>query len=153
MGYENSGRRPQPTALKVLRGNPSKTKLNEHEPKPPQGEVKAPNGLTKAAKRVWRELAPICLAMGTLTPADVRPFATLCELQATLLTASAEKDTDGFRVLGPLGAHAAIRLERETAQAIRPYYALFGLEPISRARIHVPQKPDVPVSKWAGALS
>jgi hypothetical protein len=30
--------------------------------------------------------------------------------------------------------------------------ALFGLEPVSRARISVPKKPDEPVSKWAGAL-
>ena len=32
MGNWNSGRRPQPTALKVLRGNPGKRPLNVDEP-------------------------------------------------------------------------------------------------------------------------
>jgi phage terminase small subunit len=158
LGYENSGRRPQPSALKVLRGNPGKKRLNEHEPQPPTGDVVKPGNLSKLAGAVWDELAPVCLAMGTLTTADVRPFATLCELQATLTRASLEKDAEGWAPFtlsdgAPVvKIHAVVKLERETATALRPYYALFGLEPISRARIAVPKKPDVPVSKWAGAL-
>ena len=161
MGNQNSGRRPQPTKLKVLRGNPSKTRLNEREPKPPAGEVVKPEGLSGSAIKVWDELAPVCLAMGTLTVADIRPFGTLCELQATLQQASAQKDAEGFAPFtlsedyngaAVVGVHAAIKLERETATSIRPYYALFGLEPVSRARIQVPKKADAPVSKWAGAL-
>jgi len=161
MGYENSGRRPQPTALKMLRGNPSKAKVNPNEPKPPQGAVEKPQGLSKWAETVWDELAPICLAMGTLTVADVRPFATLCELQATLLDASKQKDADGFAAFtlsedyngAPVvKIHAAVKLERETATALRPYYALFGLEPVSRARIHVGKEAKEPVSKWAGVI-
>jgi phage terminase small subunit len=143
MGYENSGRRPQPTALKVLRGNPSKTKLNQHEPVPPPGEVTKPAGLSAGAEKVWDELAPVCVAMGTLTTADVRAFATLCELQATFSALMLRKGEDGFD----------LRKERETAIALRPYYALFGLEPVSRARMVVPKaKPAEPESKWAGVL-
>lgn len=143
MGYENSGRRPQPTALTVLRGNPSKKKLNKNEPVPPSGAVVKPADLSAAAVKVWDELAPICLAMGTLTPADVRAFATLCELQATFTAAAGLKGGPAFDA----------RLERDTATALRPWVALFGLEPVSRARIQVPKKkPDEPVSKWAGAL-
>ena len=47
---------------------------------------------------------------------------------------------------------AVLKLERDTAAALRPYYALFGLEPISRARIQVPKKDAEPSSKWAGVL-
>ncbi len=47
--------------------------------------------------------------------------------------------------------HPAIRLERNTAQALRPYYEKFGLEPVGRARISVPQVKE-PESKWAGLL-
>ncbi len=142
MGYENSGRRPQPSALKVLRGNPGKRKLNENEPTPPAGEVVKPAGLSAGAVAVWDELAPICLAMRTLTPADVRVFGTLCELQATFLAAVALKGTAEFER----------RVELDTAVAMRPFYALFGLEPISRAKISVPKQADEPVSKWAGVL-
>jgi hypothetical protein len=44
-----------------------------------------------------------------------------------------------------------MKLERDTAATLRPYYALFGLEPVSRARVSVP-KTDAPASKWAGTL-
>ena len=147
MGVENSGRRPQPTALKVLRGNPGKRKLPAAEPEPPAGEVVAPDGLSVGALAMWAELSPAALAMRTLTTADVRVFCTLCELQATLLMASSRKsDPDTEQ------ATAAIKLERDTAIALRPYYALFGLEPVSRARLGSTQEPEKPKSKWAGVL-
>src|SRR6185369_15691321 len=138
MGNQNSGRRPAPTSLTVLRGNPSRKKLNENEPRPTAGDVGKPDGLSSRAVRVWDELAPVCLAMGTLTTADLRAFATLCELQATILEASAQKDAEGFGMFTlsedyngapKVGTHAAIKLERETAQALRPYYEYFGLTP------------------------
>src|SRR5688500_1891564 len=96
MGYENSGRRPQPTALKMLRGNPGKRKPNPREPNPPVGDVNPPKRLSKMARLVWDELAPVCLSMGTLTLADVRPFARLCELQADLDRACESKDAPEF---------------------------------------------------------
>jgi hypothetical protein len=145
MGYENSGRRPTPTALTVLRGNPSKKKLNENEPRPPSGEIGKPAGLSAGAAGVWDELAPVAVAMGTLTTADLKPFATLCELQATLQQASSQKDNAAT-------AQAGIKLEKEVAAVIRPYYALFGLEPVSRARLAVPSKDKEPASKWAGLI-
>jgi phage terminase small subunit len=104
--------------------------------------VVKPTALSDSAGVVWDELAPICLAMGTLTTADVRAFATMCELQATFTAAMVAKGGPAFDA----------RLERDTANAPRPWVALFGLEPVSRARISVPKKPDEPVSKWAGAL-
>lgn len=162
MGYENSGRRPQPPELKVLRGNPGKRKPNENAPSPPVGEVVKPIGLSVGGSAVWDELAPICLAMKTLTPADVRPFASLCELQATLQQASAQKDAPGFSSFtvsedyngaAKVGTHVALKLERDTATALRPYYELFGLTPVARARISVPKSPEEKPSKWAGVLT
>jgi hypothetical protein len=143
MGNANSGRRPQPTALKVLRGNPGQRKLNTREPTPPPGEVVQPEGLSAGAAAIWAELAPICLHMGTLTPADLRPFRTLCELQASLDRASVLKTVNEWE--------AAMKLEKDYAGLIRPYYALFGLEPVSRARITVPKADDAG-TKWDGVL-
>ena len=143
MGYENSGRRPQPTALKVLRGNPGKRKPNAAEPVPPKGDVVKPGSLSTGAVAAWERLAPVCLAMGTLTTADVAVFARMCELEASWDAVVALKGTPNF----------SPRQELDLARELRPYSALFGLEPVSRARISVPKKPvDEPVSKWAGAL-
>lgn len=161
-GNANSGRRPAPTALTVLRGNPSKKRLNQQEPVPPKGEVTKPAGLSAAAGAVWDELAPVCLAMRTLTVADQRAFSTMCELQATFQAAASQKDGRALvfgvkqdREDGPIEVviDAVLRLERETAAALRPYYELFGLTPVARARIVVPASEERPSSKWAGALS
>jgi phage terminase small subunit len=144
MGNENSGRRPQATALKILRGNPSKKKLNENEVRPPSGEIEKPAWLSEGASRVWDRTAPICLHMGTLTVADVNVFGAMCEGQATLERAAAMK-------ADPETLAAATKLEKDFLPLVRPYYALFGLEPVSRARISVPKQQEQ-VSKWAGAL-
>src|SRR5262245_18626851 len=44
------------------------------------GAVRKPSWLSSRAGAVWDTLAPIAQALGTLTPADVVAFATLCEL-------------------------------------------------------------------------
>jgi hypothetical protein len=130
--------------LKVLRGNPGQRKLNTREPKPPAGEIVKPSGLSAGAATIWDELAPICGVMGTLTPADLRPFRTLCELQSSLDRASVLKSVGEWE--------SALKLEKEFAGLIRPYYALFGLEPVSRAKISVPRAEE-PVNKWDGLLA
>jgi hypothetical protein len=66
--------------------------------------------------------------MGTLTPADTDAFAILCVLRAAFDAASDEG--------------SILRL----ANALRPYYALFGLEPVSRSRIALP--PADPIEKF-----
>jgi phage terminase small subunit len=153
-----------PSALKVLRGNPGNRKINANEPKPPEGAIVRPSGLSPHAAPVWDELAPIAIAMHTLTTADVAALATLCELEATRRLASAEKNREDFRpflvttVPDPDGnthtkvtEHPALRLERATASALRPYYEKFGLEPVGRARISLPKGEQKP-SKWAGLI-
>ena len=152
MGNRNSGPRPAPTALKVLRGY-RKDRTNPREPKPPAGPVEMPGTLSAQARGIWERLAPICLIMGTLTVADVDAFMALCELLVTLQLASAQKSGKRFRLINKAGlVHPAIRVERETATALRPYFEKFGLDPIGRARIVLPAQPEAPPSKWAGVL-
>ena len=69
------GRKPKPTALKLLEGNPGKRPLNANEPIPPQGEVKCPSWLLPEAKKEWKRLAPAMESMGILTLADEKAFA------------------------------------------------------------------------------
>jgi phage terminase small subunit len=140
MGNVNSGRRPQSAALRALRGNPSKTRI-QPDLVAPAGRVEKPTTLSPGAAAVWDELAPVARAMQTLSSADVKAFATLCELQASF-TANAQRK--GKATFDP-------REERALAAALRPFYALFGLEPASRSRIKIAPVEPVPVSKWAAA--
>ena len=138
MGGRSSGRRPLPHALKVMRGTRA-ARLNPQEPQPPSGAVRKPSGLSGPAGRVWDQLAPIAMNMRTLTAADAAAFGVLCELQAMFTHLVTQKvsrrEQDAVRRL---------------ANALRPYYGAFGLEPSARSRIHV-AKPE-PVSKWGDLL-
>ena len=72
------GRKPKPTALKLLEGNPGKRPINEHEPVPPKGTVKCPTWLEPEAKKEWKRLAPSLEAMGVLTQADLTSMQSFC---------------------------------------------------------------------------
>jgi P27 family predicted phage terminase small subunit len=156
MGNHHSGRRPDPSRLKLLRG---KKPLNLLEPAAPVGVVEVPAGLSPGAARVWGQMAPICLNMGTLTIADVPAFVAYCELQGSFDQLMAQKSAPGFAVLSwgadatgaPVATvHPLLRVERETAAALRAYYEHFGLTPASRSRIYVRPHDTTPeVSKWA----
>ena len=51
------GRRPKPTHLKVISGNPGKRPLNLHEPKPAPAMPTCPAHLNPSAKEEWKRLA------------------------------------------------------------------------------------------------
>ncbi len=76
------GRKPKPTALKILEGNPGKRPLNENEPIPPKGNIKCPTWLLPEAKKEWKRLAPSLEAMGVLTMADLTAFEGYCQAYA-----------------------------------------------------------------------
>jgi phage terminase small subunit len=131
---QSGGRNRKSVREHRLRGTfqPSRHEGLGEPPTAPGDVVVKPGTLSAPAGVVWETLAPIVRRMGTLTAADVWAFATLCELQATLEHASAQKATIGA---------SAIKLERQTAGALRPFWAMFGLDPASRARLHLPAAP------------
>ena len=51
------GRKPKPTALKVLEGNPGKRPLNLFEPTPEDKMPECPDWLEDEAKAEWDRLA------------------------------------------------------------------------------------------------
>ena len=76
------GRKPKPTALKVLEGNPGKRPLNDHEPIPPKGELEVPVVASARGQKEWKRLASSLEAMGVLTMADLTAFAGYCQAYA-----------------------------------------------------------------------
>lgn len=57
------GPAPKPTALRIIEGNLGHRPLNQREPKPLVGEPDVPAHLSRDAKKEWRRLVPILLAM------------------------------------------------------------------------------------------
>ena len=65
------GRKPKPTAMKELEGNPGKHPLNTSEPKPNKKAPACPKWLEPEAKKEWRRLAKQMEAIGILTEVDM----------------------------------------------------------------------------------
>src|SRR5262245_9304150 len=136
----SGGHNRLPPHIHALRGTKPRTT------RPPQPSVELLPAikptLTPAADRIWDQLAPIIEQFGALTVGDGYAFGVCCELLATMQHLSATKDA----------AYAAdvLKLERDTANALRPYLAMFGLEPLARLRLvaAAPPPPSKWVSKW-----
>lgn len=76
------GRKPKPTALKILDGD-REDRINRDEPVLPEADVDVPGCLTSDdAKEHWADLAPMLLAAGLLTEGDRPALALLCEAYA-----------------------------------------------------------------------
>ena len=77
-----AGRKPKPTALKKLEGNPGKRKLNTKEPVPAKGMPDCPKWLLPEAKEEWKRLCQKLSEMGVLTEIDMAAFAAYCQSYA-----------------------------------------------------------------------
>ena len=58
-----AGRKPKPTAVKKLEGNPGKRKLNTKEPVPAKGMPDCPEWLLPEAKKEWERLADLIVVV------------------------------------------------------------------------------------------
>ena len=73
------GRKPKPTALKKLAGNPGRRPLNENEPKIPEGKPTCPRHLNHHGKLEWKRIAPILYKAGLLNLTDRAMLAVYCQ--------------------------------------------------------------------------
>ena len=72
------GRRPKPTRLKVLTGNPGKRPMNKHEPKTEPAVPKCPNELGPVARRERDRLASELGKLKILIALDRAALAAYC---------------------------------------------------------------------------
>ena len=72
------GRKPKPTSLKILAGNPGHRALNVHEPAAPEGIPECPDFLGDEARAEWDRICQVLLDMGMLTRADRTALSAYC---------------------------------------------------------------------------
>ena len=132
------GRKPKPTAIKALEGNPGKRELNDKEPKPSKKAPSCPKWLDEEAKKEWRRLSKHLENLGVLTEVDMTAFAGYCQAYARWKEAEEFISKHGAIVKTPSGywqqvpqvaiAHKYLNLMKNFCQE-------FGLTPSSRSRI------------------
>jgi len=150
------GRKPKPTALRRLQGNPGKRPLNAAEPAPAAGArpPNCPRHLDRAARREWRRLARRLHRLGLFTEIDRAALAAHCQAWSRWIAAEELIAADGLTVTtgkGNVIQHPAVGIANKAMEVMLKFAVEFGLTPSSRSRIHAapPAQAD-PFEAWAG---
>ena len=72
------GRKPKPTKLKLIEGNPGKRPMNPREPRPALRVPTCPAHLCPSAKAEWKRLAGQLYVLGILSDLDRSAMAAYC---------------------------------------------------------------------------
>lgn len=132
------GPSPVPTAMKVIRGNPGKRKLNRNEPKPIITLPHCPAYLDENARTEWDRLAPILVRMKILTEADYIALASLCQTYSTMMKAQEQLNKSGILFKTPSGyvqQSPLIGVVNNCTEKIVTLCREFGLTPSARSRV------------------
>jgi phage terminase small subunit len=109
------GRRPKPTPLKVLTGNPGKRPLNKNEPRPDVLIPECPPELGPVARREWDRVVGDLAALRLLTNLDRAALAAYCGAYALWAEA-----TEAIHGLGTTRETVVERIYRDV-RAFRIY--------------------------------
>lgn len=142
-----AGRKPKPTALKLITGNPGNRPLNKKEPKPKQAVrvPSPPTELGKKAKAEWRRIAKELHTTGILTLIDIKALANYCQAYDDMLTARGLLNAwnihnpDQINVLktmqGMIRTHPYLQQMQEARRDMMKFAVEFGMTPSSRSRV------------------
>jgi len=153
-GYRGKqGRKPIPTALRVIRGNPGKRPLPKGEPKPTVGLPNPPDHLTAEAKREWWRMGRRLVKLGLMTEIDKAALAVYCQAWARWEEAEARIREVDLVMPGAQFNKQRKEFIKQAAEAMRDlmrYLVEFGMTPSSRSRVSSvkPAVDEDPVEKW-----
>lgn len=132
------GRKPKPTAMKELEGNPGRYPLNEREPKPEKKAPRCPKWLEPEARKEWRRLSKQMEKIGILTEVDMAAFASYCQAYARWKEAEEFITQHGTIVRTPSGYWQTVpqvSIAQQYLKIMNKIAEQFGLTPASRSRI------------------
>jgi P27 family predicted phage terminase small subunit len=139
------GRRPKPTRLKLLTGNPGKRPLNEDEPRPEAVIPDCPAELGAVARREWDRLVGELAALHLLTNLDRAALAAYCGAYGMWAEATEAIQKFGTMVKSPTGfpiQSPYVSIANRQAEIMMRISAEFGFTPASRGRISAPAEPE-----------
>ena len=135
------GRRPKPTRLKLLTGNPGRRPLNANEPKPEPVVPECPVELGPVARREWDRLAAELAPLRILTNLDRAALAAYCGAYGMWAEATEAIQKFGTMVKSPTGYPVQspyVSIANRQAEIMMRIASEFGFTPASRSRISTP---------------
>jgi len=136
------GRKPRPTVLKLIEGNPGKRPLNHWEPLLPVDIPDCPEFLNAEARAEWDRTSQVLADMGLLTLADRSALAAYCVAYSRWVEAEGQVARFGTIVKSPHKGFPMkspyLTVADQALEAMRKLMVEFGLTPPSRSRIRLP---------------
>ena len=137
------GRKPKPTALKVIGGNPGKRPIRGTEPTPPASLPTCPAHLSAPAKAEWKRLAKSLHKIGILTQVDRAALAAYCQAYGRWVEAERRLAETPVLLKTPAGyvqASPWLTIANKQLELMAKFMGELGLTPSARTRLAV----DVP---------
>jgi P27 family predicted phage terminase small subunit len=140
------GRKPRPTHLKAITGNPGKRPLNDAEPRPEIAIPDCPPELSERARIEWNRLVGELSKLRLVTNLDRAALAAYCSSYALWAEANEAIQKYGAMVKSPSGfpiQSPYVAIANRQAEIMLRISAEFGFTPAARGRISAP-KPEAP---------
>lgn len=146
-----AGRKPLPTALKLIKGNPGKRPLNKFEPSPVRKIPACPKHLTSIARIEWRRIVKELDRLGLMTCMDRSALAAYCQAYGRWVEAEEKVSERGFvvkTVSGNIIQNPYLAIANKSMDHMYKFLTEFGMTPSSRSRIST--KGDTVNNEWDG---
>ncbi|MCF6304369.1 MAG: phage terminase small subunit P27 family [Rhodobacteraceae bacterium] len=139
------GRKPKPTALKLLTGNPGKRTLPNDEPQIPPHLPPVPEHLNKVAREEWARVSESLYNCGILTSLDRAALGAYCTSYSRWSEAEIKLEADGFTIetsLGTIIQSPLVGIANKAAADMVRYAAEFGMTPSARSRVKIAENAE-----------
>lgn len=133
------GRKPVPTPLKVVRGNPGRRPLNDAEPKPALRLPAAPSHLGAEGKKEWRRIGRELKRLGLIAEIDRAALASYCSAWERYVEAEQNIRQFGLVLVAKDGKsmyqNPYVGLSNRAMELMLRVAAEFGMTPSARSRV------------------
>ena len=133
-----AGRKPVPTATKILNGNPGHRPMNDQEAQLEPKLPRAPAYLSKVAQAEWRRTGKRLLEAGLMTALDETAFAAYCVAFSQWVGAIKKIQENGSTTWtdgGGLARSPWVGIAAEAWKEMTRMLGEFGMTPSSRAKV------------------
>lgn len=156
------GRKPKPTHLKLIEGNPGKRAIPKGIEIQPTATPNPPSFIVGYAREEWERIAASLAPTGMLTDVDLAALASYCQsyaiwrqaTEAINKMAASDMLTGGLMIKTSNGnaiQNPLVGTANKAASDMVRYAAEFGMTPSARSRLAL-DAPGAPASKFAGLI-
>lgn len=150
-----AGRKPKPSHLKLINGNPGKRPINKREPTASSDLPIAPKWLNDRAREIFAEIVALIDEMGYASRSHMHSLALAASRLEEVEVCTQMIDDEGrtYETTNTQGdtsikSHPAVAQRSEAMRHAQSLLAEFGLTPSAAAKVVVPKKQ--PKNRFSG---